>query len=140
MHLENGRVRTISGDGAVTISGSLRAPAVTVSNRHLHLECDVHTGMMKLESTTLTLRTKQVVDGVLTLDSGVDLAVNLNRPPAQKTLILIADRITGEFTNTGLKMNERDYRITVDGGRVFIAPKHMTQLQIEVRNNDKKIQ
>jgi arylsulfatase A-like enzyme len=114
---------TVSGDGAVTISGSFRAPAVTVSNRHFHLECDAHTGVMKLKSTTLNLRSKQVVDGVLALDSGVYLSVNLNQSPTQKTLVLKADRITGAFTNTDLKMNGLDYRVIVDGGRVFIAPR-----------------
>ncbi len=113
---------SISGDGSITVSGSLTAPAVTISNRSFHLECDAQTDVMKLKSTTLNLRSKQVVVGEEMLDSGVHLSVNLDQPPAKKTLILKADRITGEFANTGLTMDGRDYRITIEDDRVFIAP------------------
>ncbi len=113
---------TVSGGGSLTLSGGLSAPEVRVGNGIFRLECDAQTDLFQLKSTTLELRSKQVVGGELALGLGVHLSVEFERPPAQKTLVLEADEITGAFANTSLKMNGRDYRIHVDGGAVFIAP------------------
>lgn len=113
---------SISGEGSIAVSSGLNAPSVAVSNRNFHLECDVQIKVMKLKSTTLHLRSKQVVHGLLTLDSGVHLSVNLKQPPIKKMFILKADRITGRFANPSFKMNGIEYRITIDSGRVFISP------------------
>ncbi|PHR89695.1 MAG: hypothetical protein COA78_35750 [Blastopirellula sp.] len=128
--LESDLPLSFLGEGSVTVSHSLNSPVVTISNQSFHLKCDAQTKVLKLKSTTLYLHSKQVVDGVLMLDSDVHLAVNLIQPPTQKTLILKADKITGEFSNATLKMNGHDYRISIEDARVFIVPVNTNQLQV----------
>ena len=120
--LESDSPLSISGKGTLTVSRSLHAPDVTISNQSFHLKCDAQTKVLKLKSTTLNLHSKQTVSGVLMLDTDVHLKVNLAEPPEQLTLVLKAKEITGRFSNTVLKINGHDYRIIVDGERVFIEP------------------